>query len=46
MRKFDYDVVKSLIPKDDETTRKRLNNIRKIQAHKKKSDEKNNDDNR
>merc|ERR550519_1637382 len=45
VRKFDYDVIKSLIPKDDETTLKRLNNIRKIQAHKKKSDEKNNDDN-
>ena len=46
VRKFDYDVVKSLIPKEDETTHKRLKNIRKIQARKKKNDEQNNDDNR
>ena len=45
MRKFDYDVVKSLIPKEDETTHKRLKNIRKIQARKKKNDEQNNEDN-
>ena len=45
MRKFDYDVIKSLIPKDDETTLKRLKNIKKIQARKKKSDDQNNEDN-
>jgi ribosomal RNA-processing protein 12 len=46
VRKFDYDVIKSLIPKDDETTLKRLKNIKKIQATKKKNDEQqNNEDN-
>merc|ERR1712226_1552991 len=45
VRKFDYDVIKSLIPKDDETTLKRLKNIKKIQATKKKNDEQQNEDN-
>ena len=36
VRKFGYDVVASLIPKSDVITHKRLNNLRKIQARKKR----------
>ena len=35
VRKFGYDVVKGLVDKDDETTLKRLKNIKKIQLRKK-----------
>ena len=43
VRKFGYDVIKSFIPKDDEMTLKRLKNIKKIQAKKKRDDEANED---
>lgn len=39
VRKFGHDVVQSLVPKDDVMTHKRLKNIRKIQARKKRLDE-------
>ncbi|KAJ9588968.1 hypothetical protein L9F63_017728 [Diploptera punctata] len=36
VRKFGYDVISSMVPKSDESTQKRLNNLRKIQARKNK----------
>ncbi len=39
VRKFGYDVVKSIVPKDDVTTQKRLKNIKKIQSRKKRLDD-------
>lgn len=52
VRKFGYDLIKALIPKDDTITLKRLSNIRKAQAKKDKirgeadeeSDDEDNDD--
>eukprot|EP00093_Oithona_nana_P000096 00096.XXX_264_1943_1 [CDS] Oithona nana genome sequencing. len=44
VRKFGYDVVKGLVDKDDETTLKRLKNIKKIQLRKKNLDENEEDD--
>ena len=38
VRRFGYDVIKNIIPKDDEMTLKRLKNIKKIQARKKQKD--------
>ena len=38
VRRFGYDVIKNIIPKDDEMTLKRLKNIKKIQARKKQTD--------
>ena len=48
VRKFGYEVVQGLVDKDDETTLKRLKNIKKIQLRKKKlqgEDDEDEDDN-
>ena len=40
VRKFGYDVISALVPKEDKTMHKRLNNIRKIESRKKRDSEK------
>ena len=41
VRKFGYDIIVAMVPKNDEIMQKRLKNIRKAQARKERHDEKN-----